>query len=183
MSRSAPQRLLPFLRSTIRAKAVTRTASRTAFGRRMISTSDPHSWHKTGSDSPWIIGSALVFGPAYLQFLYLISPSARKSPHGHASHEHKSHHDEHADAVPEPVQETPSMTDDEGAKVSGEDIKESPQNSSEADPPKTLKNTELASSQPESSTEDKTDNVPEEAAPVPSELPRIQEAKSDEPST
>lgn len=62
---------------------------------------------KKGSDLPWIIGSAAVFGPA---FLYFVSPSVRRSA-PHVPHEAK-HSQSHA---PLP------MKDDEGkvADVSG----------------------------------------------------------------
>ncbi|KAF8236396.1 hypothetical protein L208DRAFT_651357 [Tricholoma matsutake] len=61
---------------------------------------------KQSSDRPWIIASALIFGPA---FLYLISPSARKPTH-------LEHHDLHdvpghqKSTAPEPAQESEPVT-------------------------------------------------------------------------
>ncbi|KAF9220934.1 hypothetical protein BS17DRAFT_786238 [Gyrodon lividus] len=193
------QRLLPFLRFTVRVKVATRTTLRAAFSKRMVS-SESHAGHSSpGSDTPWILGSALVFGPA---FLYLVSPSARKSSHGHAEHEHKGHHDEYAQhAESQPAQETPSesMTDDEGTEVSGEEIKESIGKSFEVDSPKDAQEHEEAvanaettfafseqslstdpPSQSESSTDDKTDSASEGAAPAHEpESALSEEAKSD----
>jgi len=58
------------------------------------------------SDKPWIIGSLLIFGSA---FLYLISPSARSRP----NFDHKNKHvSEHSKEAPEP--EPVLMKDDEG---------------------------------------------------------------------
>lgn len=50
-------------------------------------SAESHGAHSKKSDMPWVIGAAVVFGPG---FLYLLSPSARKS---HA--EHAVHHDHH----------------------------------------------------------------------------------------
>ncbi|KAF8073903.1 hypothetical protein FPV67DRAFT_773845 [Lyophyllum atratum] len=62
------------LSSTARASLRRPTASTFRAGARRMNSS--HAGPKTRSDKPWIIGSALVFGPA---FLYLASPSARKT--------------------------------------------------------------------------------------------------------
>ncbi|KAF9262907.1 hypothetical protein L218DRAFT_959739 [Marasmius fiardii PR-910] len=75
-------------------------------GRRGMSSSAGGEGKK-GSDLPWIIGSAVAFGPA---FLYLASPSSRRSA------PHVPHGDKHSQShAPLP------MKDDEGkeADVSG----------------------------------------------------------------
>ncbi|KAF9525530.1 hypothetical protein CPB83DRAFT_885554 [Crepidotus variabilis] len=64
--------------------------------RRMASTAS-HGAAK--SDTPWIVGSLLIFGPA---FLYLVSPTARKTEH------HIDHKDKH---------EHPALLNDEHSKV------------------------------------------------------------------
>jgi len=62
------------------------------------------------SDKPWIIGSLLIFGSA---FLYLVSPSARKTHHTAHKDKHEFPalaHEEHSVNKPEPE----LMKDDEG---------------------------------------------------------------------
>jgi len=87
-------------------------------GRRYNSTSS-HGSSATSSDKPWIIGSAVIFGPA---LLYLLSPSARKKSAEHAVHHDKEHEPAHAEKH-EPTTETAAsstppteviMKDDEG---------------------------------------------------------------------
>ncbi|KAJ3986836.1 hypothetical protein F5890DRAFT_1551898 [Lentinula detonsa] len=76
---------------------------------------------KKSSDMPWIIGSAVVFGPA---FLYLVSPASRKSaPHhdSHGKHEKKGH------------EEPMPMKDDEGTET---DVSESVSKAEAEDVPK-----------------------------------------------
>ncbi|KAJ2916993.1 hypothetical protein MD484_g3412, partial [Candolleomyces efflorescens] len=58
-----------------RATSSAPNAAARAVGRRTMASSAEHGAAKK-SDTPWIIGSAIVFGPA---FLYLVSPSARKN--------------------------------------------------------------------------------------------------------
>ncbi|KAH6912758.1 hypothetical protein BKA70DRAFT_774315 [Coprinopsis sp. MPI-PUGE-AT-0042] len=72
-----------FARSLFQAGArrAQTVAPRRAFGKRTMAT-EAHGASK--SDTPWMVGSALVFGPL---FLYLVSPSARK-------HTGAVHHDE-----------------------------------------------------------------------------------------
>uniref|UniRef100_A0A0W0F1X9 Uncharacterized protein n=1 Tax=Moniliophthora roreri TaxID=221103 RepID=A0A0W0F1X9_MONRR len=113
-----------------------RSAARPAFraqhaGRRGMSSTPQEV--KKGSDMPWIIGSAVVFGPAVstllpldasgnlsgqplpLQLLYLVSPSSRKTaPHvAHDKHDKHGHGSQSHAPLP--------MKDDEGtvADVSG----------------------------------------------------------------
>ncbi|KAG6902520.1 hypothetical protein C0995_015337 [Termitomyces sp. Mi166 len=101
---------------TSTARASLRNASSTfrAGARRMNSS---HAAYAPKSDKPWIIGSALIFGPAVSstkrlrrskqgltppkQFLYLLSPSARKN----TGHVHNDAHDfpGHKKHAPEPV--------------------------------------------------------------------------------
>ncbi|EGN98463.1 hypothetical protein SERLA73DRAFT_183485 [Serpula lacrymans var. lacrymans S7.3] len=140
-----------------------RTSARTVFSQRSMSSSTGGAHGSSGgSDTPWMVGSGLLFGPA---LLYLLSPSARKSSHGDA-HDHSSHaHSEDAthatveeteqtedspkDAEPavesQPAEDN-SMTDDEGTKASGEEIQESVQNALNTDSPKDAQVAEEATS-------------------------------------
>ncbi|KAF8799012.1 hypothetical protein BYT27DRAFT_7202762 [Phlegmacium glaucopus] len=65
------------------------------------------------SDTPWMIGSLVVFGPA---LLYLLSPSARKNTHGvHNDHRDFPALEHHQEPKTEPAVET--MKDDEGTEA------------------------------------------------------------------
>ncbi|PPR05421.1 hypothetical protein CVT24_008034 [Panaeolus cyanescens] len=92
--------------------------------KRPMSASASHGPTKS-SDTPWIVGSLLVFGP---MLLYLVSPSARKSQAEHAVHHDKREfptlHKDVSEAkdvhAPAPVDSQPApeiMTDDEGTAV------------------------------------------------------------------
>ncbi|KAJ2920523.1 hypothetical protein H1R20_g16573, partial [Candolleomyces eurysporus] len=105
-----------FHAATRRATSSAPNAAR-AMGRRTMASSAEGAASKK-SDTPWIVGSALVFGPA---FLYLVSPSARKSaPAHHDKHDSKAH--EHS---PEPAKkeeaaapaEKVTLKDDEGKEA------------------------------------------------------------------
>ncbi|KAH7927780.1 hypothetical protein BV22DRAFT_249174 [Leucogyrophana mollusca] len=126
MSRAA-QRVLPVLRSSLRTSQ--RTSTRAAFSRRTMSSGAPHS--SGGSDTPWMVGSALVFGPA---LLYLLSPSSRKPAHAHIE-KHDAHRNDANVKEPE-AEEAPAMTDDEGTEASGAEIKESTDRAFSTDSPK-----------------------------------------------
>ncbi|KAG6828570.1 hypothetical protein H0H92_007500 [Tricholoma furcatifolium] len=63
------------LSSTTRASLRNTSSTFRAGARRMNSS---HAAHTPKSDTPWIVGSAILFGPA---LLYLLSPSARKQTH------------------------------------------------------------------------------------------------------
>ncbi|KAJ8581410.1 hypothetical protein M405DRAFT_832556 [Rhizopogon salebrosus TDB-379] len=129
------QRAFPLLRSASRANQSVRSSC-AAFSRRTMASGAPHASHGSqGSDTPWMIGSALVFGPV---LLYLLSPSARKASHSHASeHSHGAHRsDASHHAEPQPAAETPAVKDDEGTEVSGEEIKDSVEKALDADSPK-----------------------------------------------
>ncbi|KAH7885392.1 hypothetical protein F5I97DRAFT_1884964 [Phlebopus sp. FC_14] len=139
MSRPA-QRVLFSSRHTLRTKLVN-SSPRVAFSRRPMSVSSQTNGGSWSSDTPWMIGSALVFGP---MLFYILAPPDTKSAHGHSS-EHKSHHEPPAEHLePEPSQETPPMTDDEGTAVSGEEIKESVEKALAADSPTGAQATEEA---------------------------------------
>ncbi|KAF9468644.1 hypothetical protein BDZ94DRAFT_1317808 [Collybia nuda] len=100
-------------------------------GRRMNSSHVPP---KTSSDKQWIIVSSLVFGPA---FLYLVSPSARKSTHSAHNDKHDFPAPKTAKHVPETVKEPEPepviMKDDEGTEAN---VAESLQQAESADVPK-----------------------------------------------
>ncbi|KAG5646505.1 hypothetical protein DXG03_003271 [Asterophora parasitica] len=97
-----------------------RTASRPVFraGARRMASSSSHAAPK--SDKPWVIGSALVFGPA---FAYLVSPSARAKSHSahndaHDTPGHKTHQASEPTPEPEPEAAAPEpiiVKDDAGA--------------------------------------------------------------------
>ncbi|KAJ2934455.1 hypothetical protein H1R20_g2601, partial [Candolleomyces eurysporus] len=103
-----------FHAATRRATSSAPNAAR-AMGRRTMASSAEGAASKK-SDTPWIVGSALVFGPA---FLYLVSPSARKSAPAH----HDKHDSKHS-STPEPAKEEAAapaekvtMKDDEGKEA------------------------------------------------------------------
>lgn len=129
-----------------------------------MASAAPHASHSNyGSDTPWMIGSALIFGPT---MLYLVSPSARKTTHAHESqHSHSvhrsdaSHHDE-----PQPAVETPAMKDDEGTEVSGEEIKQSMEQAFNADSPKDAQEHEEAVAKGEEASVESNEPVSQESA-------------------
>ncbi|KAH0831956.1 hypothetical protein J3R83DRAFT_12842 [Lanmaoa asiatica] len=166
-------------------------SSRAALTRRMMN-SESHASHggSTSNDTPWIIGSALVFGPLVstldarllfpdppvIQFLYLVSPSARKGSHGHTDHGHKSHRqhvESHQDVAP--------ITDDEGTEVSGQEVKESIEKAFEADSPKEAQEQEEVVAKAEktqsqaASLADATPVLESGLNPTPSALVRVDE--------
>jgi hypothetical protein len=104
------------------APALRRVVHRQAHGtaRRQFS-SHTHGASNSGSgDTPWKIGSALIFIPT---IIYLLSPSAR-------SDSHKAHgaagHDAHAESTHKtPSKSEATITDDEGTEVTVEEVKES----------------------------------------------------------
>ncbi|KAG2127478.1 hypothetical protein DEU56DRAFT_528496 [Suillus clintonianus] len=170
------QRAFPFLRSGMRANQSVRSPC-AAFSRRTMASSAPHASHGNyGSDTPWMIGSALVFGPV---MLYLLSPSARKTSHAHESeHSHSAHRSDAAShhAEPQPA-ETPAMTDDEGTEVSGEEIKKSMEQAFDTDSPKDAqeheeviaKEEETSAESSEIVSQESGDSAPSEAVSAPSE--------------
>jgi len=88
-----------------------------------------HGAQPKKSDLPWLVGATLVFGPL---FLYLVSPSARKSQHAHAVH--NDHHDFPALEKEKHESKQPEiMKDDEGTPA---DVTDSIALSEESDVPK-----------------------------------------------
>ncbi|KAF8194225.1 hypothetical protein BJ912DRAFT_959835 [Pholiota molesta] len=112
---------LAFGSAARRAQTTVASAS-SRVARRAMSSTTSHGAQVKSSDKPWIIGSTIVFLPA---FLYLVSPSARKK-------EQLVHDDKHdfptlkhkeaaaPESAPEPAPEPEKaeahvlMTDDEG---------------------------------------------------------------------
>ncbi|GJE88484.1 hypothetical protein PsYK624_045670 [Phanerochaete sordida] len=129
------------------ARPATRVAGRTV-GRRAMSSA-PGAQAK--SDTPWIIGSALVFGPAAA---YLLSPPAQKKAHEAekaALPKHKTPDPEHAPVPPEAAetqskQETSGVSDDEGNKASNEEVADAVNKASDEDAPKTAQYAEAETS-------------------------------------
>ncbi|KAK0201948.1 hypothetical protein DFS33DRAFT_1351051 [Desarmillaria ectypa] len=136
------------LRATLRRTALNRVAIPC---KRFNSTHAPSA---RSSDNPWIIGSAVIFGPL---FLYLLAPDGKKEDHHHAKSEHKPEpvvEEKEAETQPEPEPETPAaaaeestpeppaeaepatVTDDEGTSVSAEEVKKSIEQAEASDAPK-----------------------------------------------
>ncbi|KDQ62622.1 hypothetical protein JAAARDRAFT_66314 [Jaapia argillacea MUCL 33604] len=108
-----------------------RAASRSTFQRvnagakrRMASTSHAP---KPDSDTPWIIGSALVFGPA---ILYLLFPSGKDKAHEHGATQDK-HFDSKAVANPVPAKE--ELPAEEPAAEAEAESTEAPQEEQKSD--------------------------------------------------
>ncbi|KAF5315426.1 hypothetical protein D9619_007284 [Psilocybe cf. subviscida] len=130
-----------FTAASRRAHAYGSTASRRA----MSSTS--HAAETVKKDTPWVVGSLLIFGPA---FLYLVSPSARKNPNLKPIHDDKhdfpalkTHDEAHEEPAPTPKKTV--MKDDEGTPA---DVGASIKAAADSDVPK-------ASVSPEENAEDK----------------------------
>ncbi|KAG7445813.1 uncharacterized protein BT62DRAFT_994735 [Guyanagaster necrorhizus] len=141
------------LRATLRRTALNRVAAPSC--KRFNSTHAPSG---RSSDTPWIIGSAVVFGPL---FLYLLAPDGKKDHH-HDKSEHKSEpavEEKEVETEPEPeapaaaeesspeppaeaapvaetTSESATVTDDEGTPISAEEVKESIQRAEVSDAPK-----------------------------------------------
>ncbi|KAG7088117.1 hypothetical protein E1B28_012142 [Marasmius oreades] len=146
--------------SSIRSSRATWQGFKAGAGRRGMSSSAGET--KKGSDLPWIIGSAVVFGPA---FLYLASPSSRRSA------PHIPHDPSHSHA-PLP------MKDDEGtvadvsgsvAKAEADDVpqadaashEEKPKDKEEAPAPKNEKKEDSSASMEEKKEAEFAEKKPE----------------------
>ncbi|KAF8133675.1 hypothetical protein EV363DRAFT_1214113 [Boletus edulis] len=167
MSRTAPRLFSSSSRYSARVSLNTATrAPRAALTRRMMS-SESHAGHgSTSSDKPWIIGSALVFGPL---FLYFVSPSARKGSHGHADHGHDIHSHDHEDKQAQQIEshreeDVKPMADDEGTEISGQEVKESMEKAFEFDSPKDAQEREEVVAKAEMTTVEKSTAEAEDQA-------------------
>ncbi|KAG2154483.1 uncharacterized protein EDB93DRAFT_1132660 [Suillus bovinus] len=160
------QRAFSILRSGMRANHSVRSSFTTS-SRRTMASAVPHASHGNyGSDTPWMIGSALIFGPVVL---YLLSPSARKTSHAHESeHGHNAHR---SDASHHVEPQSPAMTDDEGTEVSGEEIKQSMEQAFDTDSPKDAQEHEEAVAKSEETSVASSETVSQESADAaPSEV-------------
>ncbi|KAL4244492.1 hypothetical protein ABKN59_011597 [Abortiporus biennis] len=103
-------------------------------GRRTMSSA--HHAQKS-SDTPWIIGSSLVFGPA---LIYLLSPSGKSKVHKTADHHAKKHepkvYPDVAAAEATSTATTSPLKDDEGSEVSAAEVSSSLQTAYNEDSPK-----------------------------------------------
>ncbi|KAF5389198.1 hypothetical protein D9757_003388 [Collybiopsis confluens] len=130
-------------------RAALRSSRSNASRRTMSSTAESV---KKSSDLPWLIGSAVVFGPA---FLYLVSPASRKSaPH------HDSHHDSKGHVAEESKLHDPiTMKDSEGSPA---DVADSVHKAEAEDVPKadSAENEAQKNPQAASSEEAKKDQDP-----------------------
>lgn len=133
-----------------------------------MASAAPHASHGNyGSDTPWMVGSALVFGPAVL---YLLSPSARKTSHAHeAEHSQSAHRGDTSHHVEPHTAATPTMKDDEGTEVSGEEIKQSMEQAFVADSPKDAQEHEEAVAKGEETSAESSETVSQDANSSPSE--------------
>ncbi|KAF4577109.1 hypothetical protein EYR36_005096 [Pleurotus pulmonarius] len=152
-ARFSRQNLISGARASFRSQMP--AAPRRFAGRRWNSSHGAGHEQKKSSDMPWVIGSLVTFGPA---FLYLVSPSARKTAPGHAAHAHGSH------AEPKKV----TMKDDEGQEA---DVTASVQAATADDAPKAdgaqVDATEVE--QPQSQGDEATEKSEEPAAPPPAD--------------
>ncbi|KXN92852.1 hypothetical protein AN958_06957 [Leucoagaricus sp. SymC.cos] len=163
-------------------------------GRRNMSAQS-HGAQPQKSDMPWVVGAAVVFGP---MFLYLVSPSARKSQKEHAVHH--DHHDfptlgkeapSHSQSEPQKEgTELPEvMKDDEGTPA---DVTATIALSEESDVPKdsqspeTVAETTIAAEQApvgeealkEADKEDPANETPAPAEPANAEAPAVTPEKT-----
>ncbi|KAG1890005.1 hypothetical protein F4604DRAFT_1707994 [Suillus subluteus] len=173
------QSAFSFLRSGMRVNYSVRS-SFAAYSRRTMASTASHASHGNyGSDTPWMIGSALLFGPA---MLYLLSPSARKTSHAHeAEHGHSAqrsfltgvtcvHGALHSMSEPHPAAETPAMKDDEGTEQSMEQAfdTDSPKDAQEHEEA-VAKGEETSEESSETVSQESVDSAPSEADSTPSE--------------
>lgn len=118
-SRLGARAFAPALRRVVHRR--THEAARRQF------SSNTHGASNSG-DTPWIIGSALVFVPT---LVYLLSPSARSQSHN--AHSAIGHDEPHAHAEgtpktsppPEPTKSEATIADAEGTEVPVEEVKAS----------------------------------------------------------
>ncbi|KAH9080586.1 hypothetical protein EDB83DRAFT_2340249 [Lactarius deliciosus] len=109
-----------------------------------------------GSDTPWIIGSALVFVPT---IIYLLSPSAQSNSHkahSAAGHDEPHAHEKNAPKTPPPPEPTESeatIADAEGTEVPVEEVKASLAQAVTQDAPK-----EAAQAEAEAAESPKSDD-------------------------
>ncbi|THH00177.1 hypothetical protein EW026_g2309 [Hermanssonia centrifuga] len=108
-------------------------ASRGNMGKRMMS--EVHGAHspKASSDLPWIIGSALVFGPAAL---YLLTPSSDKKAHETAEHALPKKKESSSESAPSPDAADLPTKDDEGDELPASEVEASARHAFNEDSPK-----------------------------------------------
>ncbi|KAI0087041.1 hypothetical protein BDY19DRAFT_995461 [Irpex rosettiformis] len=147
-----------------------------------------------GSDQAWIIGSALVFGPAAL---YLLSPSANKKAHKAYQASLPKKRVSHPEDAPVPTTPPPQIhtpvepvpkaasvvTDDEGTPASSEEVTESINKSIEEDSPKEAIVAEASETTEAPTPAEPSESPAEEADPEKTEAPEAAtssvEAKSE----
>ncbi|KAN0139833.1 hypothetical protein V8E53_002495 [Lactarius tabidus] len=124
------------------APALHRVVHRQAHGiaRRQFSSHTDGASNSGSGDTPWKIGSALIFIPT---IVYLLSPSAQSNSHkAHGAADHHAHAESTSKTPPKvghiyeckpcvhvsmtlPFQSEATITDDEGTEVTVEEVKES----------------------------------------------------------
>ncbi|KAJ3876682.1 hypothetical protein F5051DRAFT_410845 [Lentinula edodes] len=160
MASRAPRQLFASFQRVSARSAKANVYSRVHTSRRAMSSSTVEAAKKS-SDMPWIIGSAILFGPA---FLYLVSPASRKSAPHHDSHgKHEKKTQEH---------EAVQAKDDEGTEA---DVSESLQKAEAEDVPK------ADSADKEKTSEEPSQTPTEEAQKEPEPAPKDPAGSVDEP--
>ncbi|KAF5369434.1 hypothetical protein D9758_002489 [Tetrapyrgos nigripes] len=157
MASQASRRFLSSLRVTARPTRSNVSLRGLRASRRGMSSTTEAA--KKSSDMPWIIGSALVFGPATL---YLLSPSSRKTA------PHQQHNDKHEHEEQQHEAASIKMKDDEGKEA---DVTESVKAAESEDVPK--------AEQP--ATEKKEEKEEESAGDKPKVAASPEEAQKEEP--
>jgi len=157
------------------ARPAARVGGRTVTRRGMSSSSGSQ-----GSDMLWMIGSALVFGPAAL---YLLSPSAQHKAHEAQQHALPKTKESKPENVPVPdgpapqesapeepkTDESSATTDDEGTSASSEEVTDSINKAVDEDAPKNAHAAEEGQKQESEET----------PAPEPMEEPKKVEPKQE----
>ncbi|KII90838.1 hypothetical protein PLICRDRAFT_39440 [Plicaturopsis crispa FD-325 SS-3] len=123
MASAFSRRVLPALRSL-------RTASR-----RSLSTAAPHPAPSVGSDTPWIVGSAVVFGPigAYVWYLKAGGGGSHGHDGGHGHDSGHAHAESHAESH---TQAATPVADDEGTEAPVAEVQASVDDAASDDSPK-----------------------------------------------
>ncbi|KAH9924298.1 uncharacterized protein BXZ73DRAFT_79268 [Epithele typhae] len=126
------------------ARPAARVSTRSA-GRRFASSGPGHA-AKESSDTPWMIGSALVFGPV---IAYLLFPSSKEKAKHTAAHPRAHDGLSH---VPEPVAAKQPASEPKPEAPEPEDVQKSTAQAVASDSPKDAQNAEETGS--DSASED-----------------------------
>jgi len=139
------------------APALRRVANRQAHGsaRRQFSSSTHGASNSGSGDTPWLIGSALVFVPT---IVYLFSPSARSDSHKAADHDAHAKSAPKTPPPPEPTESEVTIVDAEGTEVPVEEVKDSLTQAVMQDAPKEAAQAEADAAESPETSEAETEN-------------------------